>query len=103
PILEMPIALNRSRLGTPLGTAYLNAFGIEKTLDAIRTYPEDVVVLLTHPWELVDLGRLVQGLPEGYARGCSSDLGELRKLFNRLQTDVRLTTLAAIEKEWIGD
>jgi len=101
PILEMPVALNRSRLGTPLGTAYLNAFGIDRTLHEIRTYPENIVVLLTHPWELVDLGGLVQGLPEGYSRGCSSDLGGLRKFFLRLQTEADLSTLCAVENEWM--
>ena len=99
-ILEMPVALNQFRPGTPLGTSYLNAFGVDRTLDAIRSYPEETVILLTHPWELVDLGQLVPRLPAGYAQGCSSDLGALKELFHRLQTEVRLVSLATIENEW---
>jgi peptidoglycan/xylan/chitin deacetylase (PgdA/CDA1 family) len=102
PILEMPVAVNLSRPGTPLGTAFLNTFGIDRTVNAIRTYPEDIIVLLTHPWELVDLGQLVAGLPQGYTSGCSSDLEMLKKFFHRLQGKVKLSTLGAVRDEWNG-
>jgi len=99
PILEIPVTSNRDRPGTPLGTAYLNTFGVDRTLHHIRTVPEDIVILLIHPWELVDLGDLVPGLPEGYVRGCSSDLSPLRTLIEALRGEVRFAALSSIATE----
>lgn len=99
-ILEVPVAANFERPGTPIGTGYLNAFGVDKTRKAIMDYPGEFVVLLCHPWELVDLGKKLKFLPEGYGRGCSSDFRPLRRLFTELTREVRFSTLGSIAGQW---
>ena len=93
PILEVPVALNLERPGTPLGMGLLNASGVDSILPRILDYPSDVVVLIAHPWELVDLKEHVPSLPDDYARLCSSDLGPLRTLFRTLKGRVDFSTL----------
>ncbi|PYJ51624.1 MAG: hypothetical protein DME87_02625 [Verrucomicrobia bacterium] len=99
PIVEVPLAVNTDRPGTPLGTGLLNSNGMENTLRRILEYPTKVVALLAHPWELVDLKEYVHALPEDYARICSPDLGPLRNLFRSLRGRVRFTTLRQVGLE----
>jgi len=101
-IIEVPLAVNRDRPGTPLGTGSINAFGVERTLRMVVDYPGDVVVLLTHPWELIDLGEIAAGLPEGYARACSSDLAALTEFLSRVRTQAKFSSIEQVFQEWTG-
>src|SRR5437667_313097 len=101
-IIEVPVAANRDRPGTPLGTSSINALGAERALKIVLDYPGDVVVLLTHPWELIDLGEIVAGLPEGYAHGCSSDLAPLTEFLSRVRNEARFSTIEQVFQEWTG-
>lgn len=100
PILEVPVAFARERPGAPLGAGFLNTYGTSATLDRIRGYPGDIVVLLVHPWELVDLSEFAEDLPEGYAKGCSAELKPFRDLIRILTKEERLSSLEAVAMAW---
>ena len=69
--------------------------------ETINNQPTEVVVLLAHSWELVDLKDKISGLPEGYARGCSSDLKALESILRALREKVRFSPLDLVAQEWL--
>lgn len=52
-ILEVPVSRNPLCRNCPIGGGGLLKFGRDKMINVIDRHPEDVVVLLFHPWELL--------------------------------------------------
>ena len=90
---ELPVAENPFAPGGPIGLGYLNAYGVEKTIQAIALSSSDPCVFLIHPWELVDPPP--GPIPEWMRAACTSDPSKLDALLERLGQEHDLTTIDA--------
>ena len=101
PILEIPVSENPLMRGTPIGGGFLNTYGPEKTVDAVRKVEGSAVVLVFHPWEFVDLASKFPGLPKWMLAGCRSDLSPLSEFLASLKTDEwEFLTLGQVAKSY---
>jgi glycosyltransferase involved in cell wall biosynthesis len=91
---ELPVTENPFAPGGPIGLGYVNAFGVEKALDAVARAAAYPVVFLIHPWELVEPppGRI----PDWMGTGCTSDPMKLDAFLGRLRADHEVTTFDAV-------
>ena len=91
---ELPVTENPFAPGGPIGLGYINAYGVDKALDAVACAPAYPVVVLIHPWEFLDPppGRI----PEWMKAGCTSDPTRLDTFLERLRTEHELMTLDAV-------
>jgi len=91
---EVPVTENPFAPGGPIGLGYVNAYGVEKAIDAIARAPAYPVVFLIHPWELVDPppGRI----PGWMRTGCSADPAKLDAFLGRLRAGHEVTTIDAV-------
>ena len=88
---ELPVTENPLAPGGPIGLGYLNAYGVEKTIEAIARSSADPCIFLVHPWELVSppAGRI----PGWMRTACSSDPSKLDALLTRLGHEHDLITI----------
>ena len=93
-IWELPVAENPRSPGGPIGLGYVNAFGVEATLDAVAGSAADPCIFLIHPWELVDPppGKV----PRWMHTACTSDPTKLDEFLGRLRREHDLTDLGAV-------
>jgi len=93
-VWEVPVTENPLALGGPIGLGYVNAFGVQRALEAVARAPAYPVVFLIHPWELVDPppGRI----PPWMRTGCTSDPTKLDAFLGRLRAEHEVTTLEAV-------
>ncbi len=89
-VWEFPVAENPLAPGGPIGLGYLNAFGVDQTLDAVARCAGDPCVFLVHPWELVDPppGKV----PSWMRRACTHDASKLDKFLGFLRVKHEVTT-----------
>lgn len=90
---ELPVAENPLAPGGPIGLGYVNAYGVEKALEAVARSAADPCVVLVHPWELVDPPPGT--IPEWMRTGCTPDASKLDAFLTRLRQEHDLTTLDA--------
>jgi len=90
---ELPVAENPLAPGGPIGLGYLNAYGLEKTIEAIARSSANPCVFLIHPWEL--LSPPPGPIPEWMRTACTSDPSNLDRLLTRLGHEHDLTTIEA--------
>ncbi len=90
---ELPVAENPLSPGGPIGLGYVNAYGVEQTLEAVARSAADPCVFLVHPWELVDPPS--GAIPEWMKTGCTSDVSKFGAFLARLREEHDLTTLDA--------
>lgn len=84
-ILEVPLTENLKFPGSPLGLGYLQTYGLDRTLDALKMVQQQYCTFLIHTWEAVDLGKHYPGLPKYVHQECSRDLEPLRSILGMLR------------------
>lgn len=93
-VWELPVTENPFASGGPIGLGYVNAYGAERALEAVTRAAAYPVVVLIHPWELVDPppGRI----PAWMRTGCTADPAALDAFLGRLRQEHELTTFDAV-------
>lgn len=100
-ILEVPLTENPIFLGAPFGAGALNLFGIEKMLCALESIPEDYVIFLIHPWELVNIGKYHPNLKQWVKDICSDNVQNYHDFFSKIKNNfefANINDLIPIEK-----
>lgn len=92
-IVEIPITENPLSQGGPIGMGYLNYYGLERTINAIKKVNSNYVIFLVHPWELVNLRKYHLKLPECEHKLCSDDISTFIELLDILMKDYSFSTL----------
>jgi len=89
-LVEFPVTENPKAPGGPIGLGFVNAYGVESTLDAIASSCAHPSIVLIHPWELVDppSGKV----PSWMRRACTQDASKLDKFLALLRTKHEVTT-----------
>lgn len=93
-VWEIPVAENPLSPGGPIGLGYLNAYGVEKTLIAIRHCSADPCAFVVHPWELVGPPR--GPIPEWMKTACAPDAAKLDMFLSRLEQESQVTDLESV-------
>ncbi|UCD92973.1 MAG: polysaccharide deacetylase family protein [Methanobacteriota archaeon] len=101
-VVEIPVTENPLHPGIPIGSGTLNYFGKEEFLDAIREVRQSYVVLLFHPWELVDLGRHFPDLPDWVSKACKSNFRTLGICLEELLSNYQYCVLEDIQEEFLA-
>ena len=84
-LLEIPVTENPLMKGIPIGSGYLNYFGAESFIKAIKAVTQSYVVLLFHPWELVPLADHYGKLPEWVVKACKDNFDVVRSTLKEIQ------------------
>ncbi len=100
-IVEIPVTENPLYSGIPIGSGFLNYFGELEFLKAARAVEESYVVLLLHPWELIDLGKHHSKLPEWVAKACKSNFETLKKCLRELRSTHQFCLLEDIQADFL--
>ncbi len=101
-IVEVPLAENPLRRGTPIGMGYLNSAGDKAAMDACKAHRGSYVTFLIHPWECVDIAESFPHLPKHLAKECSSDMSSLERLLGGLSAIGEFVNLFQIADECEG-
>jgi hypothetical protein len=102
-IVEIPITENPLFEGIPIGSGYLNYFGEEKFHKAVNAVEQSYVLLLFHPWELVDLGRHFPRLPDWVTRACKKDFRGVKARLRELQSSYQFCLLEDIAADFLSE
>src|SRR3990172_4908147 len=95
-ILEVPLTENPKFPGAPLGLGYLNTYGTEATVQALREVRGSHCTFLLHSWEAVNLGARHPGLPDYVKKESSGNLEPLRAILGALKDGRGLDTLTSL-------
>lgn len=76
PILEIPSTENPIVRQIPIGGGFINTYGATMGVEAV-TKAEDIVVMVLHPWEFVELYDHHPSLPRWIKNACSKDISRL--------------------------
>ncbi len=91
---ELPVTENPFAPGGPIGLGFVNAYGVDRAIEAVDRAAAYPVVFLIHPWELVDPppGKI----PAWMRTGCTSDPAKLDAFLGRLRAEHELTTFDGV-------
>ena len=95
-MLEVPLTENPLAKGSPLGLGFLNAYGLEKTIEAINKVDNDYIMFLIHPWEAVDLGKYYPNLKPWLHRACSGNIEPLNGFLEYVSERYTFSTIKDI-------
>jgi len=95
-LLEVPVTANPLQPGTPVGLGALNRFGPGPLVELFRTTTLRTVLFLAHPWEAIDLASAYPGIPQGYARVCSSNLQPFHDFLQKARFVAQSSTLGQV-------
>lgn len=98
-ILEVPLTENPLAKGSPLGLGFLNAYGFEKTIEAVDKVKGDYVMFLIHPWEAIDLGKYYPNLKTWLHSACSENIMPLHKFLAYLAKNHTFSTIEDVERD----
>ena len=88
-LTEFPVTENPSARGGPIGLGFLNANGVERTLEALATTAASPTVFLIHPWELLEPPPAPA--PAWTRTACSPDPAKLDAFLAAVRKDHRFT------------
>jgi hypothetical protein len=97
-IIEIPITENPFLKGSPIGSGFLNSYGLDRTLEAIEKVASDYVLFLIHPWECVDLAEHFPNLPENWHNACSSEMDKFAGLIKHLKENHQFALLGRFKE-----
>lgn len=95
-LIEVPLTENPLAKGSPMGLGYLNAYGLEKTIEAINNINSDYITFLIHPWEAVDLGKYYPKLRPWLHSACSSDMAKFHEFLENITKRYEISTIEEI-------
>ncbi|MFQ5884128.1 MAG: polysaccharide deacetylase family protein [Thermoplasmata archaeon] len=101
-IVEVPVTENPLYPGIPIGSGFLNYFGEREFLKAVGSVKQYYVVLLLHPWELVDLEEHYPELPEWVIKACKSNFRNLRTCLEELSSTNQFVLLEDIQADFLA-
>lgn len=100
-IIEVPLTENPIFPSTPFGAGALNSFGINKMVKASETIPEDYIIFLIHPWELIDIGKYHPNLKQWVKDICSDNMQNYYDFFSKIRNNfefANINDLIPVEK-----
>jgi len=101
PVLEIPVTENPLARQTPIGGGFLNTYGSDKAMEAVRLAEGAVVVLVFHPWEFVNLSEKHPKLPSWTRAGCRDNFQALSEFLGKLKADgCKFSTLEEIAESY---
>ncbi len=95
-IMEVPLSENPLAKGSPLGLGFLNAYGFDKTIEAVNNIENDYFMFLIHSWEAVDLGKYYPKLKPWLHTACSGDMKKLHKFLEYVSKKFTFSTIEEI-------
>ncbi len=95
-ILEVPLTENPLAKGAPLGLGFLNAYGFEKTIEAVDEVKGDYVMFLIHPWEAIDLGKYYPKIKSWLHTACSGNIMPFHKFLIYLAKNHTFSTIEEV-------
>ncbi|TET91161.1 MAG: hypothetical protein E3J35_04090 [Methanomassiliicoccales archaeon] len=101
-IIEVPVTENPLNSGIPIGSGFLNYFGKEEFLKAVDVVKQSYVVLLLHPWELVDLGKRYPRLPEWVIKACRLNFEILKACLEEFRSEYQFCLLEDIRADFLA-
>lgn len=99
-IIEVPLTENPLAKGSPLGLGFLNAYGFEKTLDAVNQVNGDYVMFLIHPWEAIDLGKYYPKLKSWLHSACSGNMMPLNRFLEYIIKNHNFSTIEEVVSDY---